>query len=391
MAEVVLLPGKERRVNLGHPWVFAGEVAEVKGELTPGDIVAVYDARGRFLGRGYANPKSQIFIRLLTRRQDEAINREFFARRLEAAADYRRRVVKHTTAYRLVNAEADFLPALIVDCYGDYLVVQFLALGMERFKELILELLVALFAPRGIYERSDVSVREREGLTPTSGLLYGEVPELVEIEEWGRRFQVNLHTGQKTGFFLDQRENRQVVASLATGLKVLDCFCYTGGFAVSAACGGAASVLGLDVSAPALALAQENAALNGVADRCTFREANCFDELRRLVQAGERFDLIILDPPAFTKAKEALPGAVRGYKEINLRAMKLLSPGGYLVTCSCSYHLTEELFLAVVAEAARDARRTLRLVELRRQARDHPMLLAAPETYYLKCGIFQVW
>ncbi|MEW6448014.1 MAG: class I SAM-dependent rRNA methyltransferase [Bacillota bacterium] len=391
MAKVFILPGKEKRVLSGHPWVYRAEVREVKGDFEPGDVVEVYDARNRFLGRGYANPASQIFIRLLTRRQDEAVDREFFRRRLETAANYRCKVVQNTNAWRLVNAEADFLPALVVDRYGDCLVVQFLALGIERFKSEIVGLLVELFNPRGIYERSDVSVREREGLTPVAGPLYGEVPQSVEIEEYGVCFRVDLHTGQKTGFFLDQRENRRAVAELALGARILDCFCYTGGFAVSAACGGAASVVGLDASGSALTLAAENAALNSVAEKCVFYEANCFDELRRLADAGTRFDMIILDPPAFTKSKEALPGALRGYKEINLRAMKLLPPGGYLVTCSCSYHLTEDLFLDVVAAAACDARRTLRLIEVRRQARDHPMLLAAPETYYLKCGIFQVF
>ncbi|WP_334110001.1 class I SAM-dependent rRNA methyltransferase [Thermodesulfitimonas autotrophica] len=390
MAEVVLLPGKEKRVQAGHPWVYRTEVGAVRGEFAPGDVVDIRDARGRYLGRGYANPASQIFIRFLTR-QDEAVDRVFWRRRLELAAAYREKVVKGTTAYRLVNAEADFLPALIVDRYGAYLVVQFLSLGMERFKTLITELLVELFSPQGIYERSDVAVREREGLALVTGPLYGEVPQFVEIDEGGTRFRVDLHAGQKTGFFLDQRENRRAVAELAAGARVLDCFCYTGGFAVSAARGGAAAVLGIDISGAALALARENAALNGVANRCTFHEANSFDALRHLAAAGERFDLVVLDPPAFTKSKEALPGAIRGYKEINLRAMKLLPSGGFLVTCSCSYHLTEDLFLQVVAAAAHDARRTLRLVELRRQARDHPVLMNVPETYYLKCGIFQVF
>jgi len=390
MAEAILLAGKEKRVLAGHPWVYRSEVSTIRGDFAPGEVLDVRDARGRFLGRGYANPASQIFIRLLTRK-DEPVDRNFFRRRLEAAAAYRQKIVKNTTAYRVVNAEADFLPALVVDRYGACLVVQFLALGIERFKALLVELLVELFNPLGIYERSDVNVRAREGLAPESGPLFGTVPQFTEIDEGGIRFRVDLHTGQKTGFFLDQRENRRAVAELAAGARVLDCFCYTGGFAVSAALGGAASVLGVEISGPALALARENAALNGVAERCTFREANAFDILRQLADEGERFDLVILDPPAFTKSKEALPGAIRGYKEINLRAMKLLRPGGFLVTCSCSYHLTEDLFLSVVMAAASDARRTLRLVELRRQARDHPVLLAAPETYYLKCGIFQVF
>ncbi|MEW6173366.1 MAG: class I SAM-dependent rRNA methyltransferase [Bacillota bacterium] len=386
-----LLPGKEKRLSSGHAWVYHSEVREVKGEFSPGDVVEVYDARDRFVGRGFINPASQILIRLLTRRRDEPVDRELFRRRIETAEAYRRKVVKETTAWRMINAEADFLPALIVDRYGDYLVVQFLALGMERFKEMLVQLLVERYNPRGVYERSDVSVREREGLEPSSGLLYGEVPRFAEISENGARFRVDLHSGQKTGFFLDQRENRRVVAELAPGARVLDCFCYAGGFTVSATRGGAASVLALDVSGPALELAAANIALNDYTDRCLFREVNCFDELRRLAGEGERFDLVILDPPAFTKSKGALEGAVRGYKEINLRALKLLTPGGYLVSCSCSYHLSEGLFIEVITAAARDAKRTIRLVELRRQARDHPILPAMPETYYLKCGIFQVF
>jgi 23S rRNA (cytosine1962-C5)-methyltransferase len=371
--------------------VYLTQVGDVEGELTAGDVVEVFSAQGRFLGRGYANPSSQIFTRLLTRRRDEAIDREFFRRRLEAAAAYRQKVVKDTTAYRLVNAEADFLPALVVDRYGDFLAVQFLALGMDGFKPIIINLLIEMFAPHGIYERSDAGVRAREGLQPFSGPLYGETPKFVMMNENGVRYRVDLHTGQKTGFFLDQRENRQAVSELAAGARVLDCFCYTGGFAISAARAGAGSVLAVDSSGSALELAAQNAALNEVDDRCTFREANSFDELRGLADSGEQYDLVVLDPPAFTKSKEALAGAVRGYKEINLRALKLLVTGGYLATCSCSYHLGEALFLEIIAAAARDARRTLRLVEFRRQARDHPALLEVPETYYLKCGVFQVF
>ncbi|RJX20944.1 MAG: class I SAM-dependent rRNA methyltransferase [Ammonifex sp.] len=391
MARVILLPGREKRLLSGHPWVYFTQVGEVEGEFAAGDVLEVCDARGRFLGRGYANPSSQIFARLLTRRRDEAIDREFFRRRLEAAAAYRKKVVKDTTAYRLVNAEADFLPALVVDRYGNYLVVQFLALGMERFKQTVIELLIEMFTPEGIYERSDAGVRAREGLQPFSGPLYGEVPKFTVVSENGVRYRVDLHAGQKTGFFLDQRENRKAVAELAAGARVLDCFCYTGGFAVSTARAGAGSVLAVDSSGAALELAAQNALLNEVAGRCTFREANSFDELRGLADSGEQFDLVVLDPPAFTKSKQALAGAVRGYKEINLRALKLLVPGGYLATCSCSYHLGEALFLETIAAAARDARRTLRLVELRRQARDHPVLPEVPETYYLKCGVFQVF
>jgi 23S rRNA (cytosine1962-C5)-methyltransferase len=387
---VRLLPGRHRRVAAGHPWVYATEVAGVEGEFAPGDLVRVVDARGRFLGRGYANPASQILVRLLTRDPEEQVDRDFFRRRLTAALEYRRRVAPKAEACRLVFGEADFLPALIVDRFGPYLVLQTLALGIDRFKDLVVDVLVELLQPRGIYERNDVNVRGLEGLELRTGYLYGQFDPLVTFVEHGLRFAADLARGQKTGFFLDQRENRLALKDLAPGARVLDAFCYTGAFALHAALFGAREVVGVDIAPAAVDLAREHAHLNGLADRCRFYAANAFDELRRLAAAGEKFDLVILDPPAFTKSKEALPGAIRGYKEINLRAMKILRPGGFLVTCSCSYHLDEAAFLEVVLAAAADAGRVLRLVELRRQARDHPILPAARETYYLKCAIFQV-
>lgn len=391
MAVVKLTRRRYHRVLLGHPWVYRTEVEDIQGDFNPGDVVEVVDYRGRFVGRGYINPASQIIVRLLTREKGEKIDREFFRRRLMAALEYRRRVVRHTNACRLVFAEADFLPALIVDRFGDYLSVQTLALGIDVHKDTIVELLDELLNPAGIYERNDVPVRELEGLPLVTGFLKGPFNPLVEIEENGLRFLVDLAGGQKTGYFLDQRENRLALEGLAGGARVLDCFCHTGTFSVYAARFGAREVLGIDVAGDALEMARENAARNGFGQVCTFREGNAFDELRAMDRAGERFDLIILDPPAFTKSKEALEGAIRGYKEINLRAMKLLPSGGFLVTCSCSYHMTEDLFLEVLLDAARDVGRQLRLVEMRRQAKDHPMLLASPETYYLKCFVLQVW
>ncbi|MGB9825952.1 MAG: class I SAM-dependent rRNA methyltransferase, partial [Desulfofundulus sp.] len=367
------------------------EVEGIHGHFNPGDVVEVVDHRGRFVGRGYINPSSQILVRLFTREQGEKIDREFFRRRLAAALEYRRRVVRHTSACRLVFAEADFLPALVVDRFGDYLSLQTLALGIDVHKNTIVEILDELLKPAGIYERNDVSVRELEGLPLVTGFLKGPFNPVVEIEENGLRFLVDLAGGQKTGYFLDQRENRLALEGLAQGARVLDCFCHTGTFSIYAARFGAKEVLGIDVAGDALEMARENAARNGFQHICTFREGNAFDELRALDRAGERFDLIILDPPAFTKSKEALEGAIRGYKEINLRAMKLLPAGGFLVTCSCSYHMTEDLFLEVLLDAACDVGRQLRLVEMRRQAKDHPMLLASPETYYLKCFVLQVW
>lgn len=391
MATVRLTPGERHRVLHGHPWVYRTEIGDISGSFDPGDVVEVVDHRGRFVGRGYINLSSQIAVRLLTRDPREEIGKEFFRRRLAAALEYRRRVVRETSAFRLVFGEADFLPGLVVDRFGPYLSLQTLTMGMERWKKVIADLLEELLETAGIYERNDVHVRELEGLPLVKGFLKGSFDPLVEIEENGLRFLVDLAGGQKTGYFLDQRENRLALAGLAGGARVLDCFCHTGTFAVYAARFGAREVLGIDVDSKALALAQKNALQNGYEKSCSFREGNAFDELRALEKAGERFDLIILDPPAFTRSKEALEGALRGYKEINLRAMKLLPPGGFLVTCSCSYHVSEELFCRVLLDAARDVGRQLRLVEARRQARDHPMLLAVPETYYLKCFVLQVW
>jgi 23S rRNA (cytosine1962-C5)-methyltransferase len=364
----------------------------VDGACRPGDLAEVVDERGRFLGRGYINPRSTIAVRLLTRRR-ETIDRGFFARRLLRAWEYRRRLLPalDTDAVRVVFAEADFLPGLVVDKFGDYLAVQTLTAGMDRWQSTLVELLEEALRPKGICERNDAGVRAREGLELRRGWIRGEPEAPVVVREHGLSFYIDVAHGQKTGFFLDQRENRAALRGLVEGGRVLDAFCYTGAFSLHAAAYGAREVLGIDFSAEAVALAEANARLNGLAGRCSFRTANAFDELRNLERAGEKFDLAILDPPAFTRSKENLEGALRGYKEINLRAMRLLPPGGFLVTCSCSYHLSEEQFLEVVLAAARDARRTLRLVELRRQARDHPILPTHPESYYLKCLILQVF
>lgn len=389
-ATVKLARGRHARVADGHPWVYGTEVQDIEGNFNPGDIVEVYDFRGRFLGRGYINPASQILVRIMTRDRDEEINRDFFVRRIKAAWEYRQKVVKNTNACRVVFAEADLLPALVVDKFDRYLVVQTLALGIDVHRETITGVLDELIQPAGMYERNDVSVRELEGLPLKSGYIGKEFDPLVEINENGLTFEVDLAGGQKTGYFLDQRENRMALENLCTGARVLDCFCHTGTFSVYAARFGAKEVLGIDISGPALEVAARNAARNGVEEVCRFREANSFDELRAFDRAGEKFDLVVLDPPAFTKSKKALEGAVRGYKEINLRAIKILRPGGFLVTCSCSYHMSEGLFLEVINSAALDAGRPVRLVEVRRQAKDHPMLLASPETHYLKCVILQV-
>jgi 23S rRNA (cytosine1962-C5)-methyltransferase len=370
--------------------VYRTEVAGIEGHFNPGDIVEVLDSRGRFIGRGYINPASQIMVRLMTRSRDEEINGDFFRRRIGWALAYRQRVVRNTNACRLVFTEADFLPGLVVDSFGDYLAIQTLTLGMDRHRDTIVEVLEELLSPAGMYERNDVGVRELEGLPLRTGFIGEEFDTVVDIVENGRHFEVDLAGGQKTGYFLDQRENRMALETLCEGARVLDCFCHTGTFSIYAAGFGAREVLGIDISGPALSMAARNAARNSVEGVCSFREGNSFDELRAMERAGDRFDVIILDPPAFTKSKKALAGAVRGYKEINLRAMKLLNPGGFLVTCSCSYHMNEALFLEVINEAALDAGRMARLAEVRRQSRDHPMLMASPETYYLKCVVLQV-
>ncbi|NPV71733.1 MAG: class I SAM-dependent rRNA methyltransferase [Firmicutes bacterium] len=389
MAVVQLKKGMHHRIASGHPWLYRTEILEVNGQFRPGDVVDVVDFRGKPLGRGYINPKSQITVRMLTWRE-ESVDEAFFRRRIEAALDYRRRVLPGERSYRLVFGEADFIPGLIVDKFEEYLVIQTLALGIDRWKDTVVDILRDLLSPRGIYERNDAPVRELEGLDSRAGFIGEPFNPTIRIEENALSFLVDVEKGQKTGHFLDQRANRLVVMRLASGRRVLDCFCYTGGFSVHAAAGGALSVEGIDASEWAAGMARENASLNGVSGRCAFVAGNVFDELRGREHRRERYDMIVLDPPAFAKSRGALEGAVRGYKEINLRAMKLLNPGGILVTCSCSRHLTEDLLIDVVRDASADAGRPVRIVEKRTQASDHPFLVAAPESYYLKCLVLQV-
>jgi 23S rRNA (cytosine1962-C5)-methyltransferase len=321
-------------------------------------------------------------------RHDEPVDEAFFRRRVREAVAYRRRFGDFDSC-RLIFAESDFLPALIVDKFSNVLAVQCLCLGMEKWKDRIVRILAEEIAPRGIYERDDVPVRRLEGMEQVTGLLYGEVPDRVEMTENGVRYLVDVKFGQKTGFFLDQKENRAAIRPLAEGARVLDCFCHNGSFALNAAKYGAADVLGVDISEEAVAVARENALLNHL-PAAGFEAANCFDLLRGLSDKKERFDLVILDPPAFTKTRAALASALRGYKEINLRGMKLTRPGGFLVTCSCSQHVSPQAFSDMINEAARDSKTKLRLVENRGQAHDHPVLPPAPETHYLKCQILQV-
>ena len=385
---VYLRRGREQRVLGGHPWIFRSDIEREDG-AADGLPVRVLTSAGRFLAMAVYNPRSQISLRILSRR-DEPIDGAFIRGRVRRALDYRRRFADLGSC-RLIFAESDGLPAVIADKFGDVIVVQILCLGMERFKADIVDALVKELSPRGVYERNDVPVRELEGLSQQTGLLWGEVPDRVEMQENGVRFLVDVKEGQKTGFFLDQKENRAAIAPFVPGMRVLDCFTHTGSFALHAARYGAAEVTGVDISEHACACALENARLNGVEDRVRFECANAFDFLRAQQTAKAQYDVVILDPPAFTKTRSAVEGALRGYKEINLRGMKLTRDGGFFVTCSCSQHVTPDLFRGMLMDAQKDAHVQLRQIEWRTQGRDHPILLASPETQYLKCGIFQVF
>lgn len=388
MFTIRLATGREARILAGHPWIYKSEIARVEDEGEPGAIAHVRDSRGRFLGQAMVNLKSQIAARLVTR-DEEAIDAAFFERRIRDAASRCDRSVRGPDACRLIHGEADHLPGLIVDRYADLLAIQVLTAGMERVRDMLLEALREVVKPRAIFERNDASSRKLEGLELRKGFVWGEGESGLWIQEGELHFFVEVAEGQKTGFFLDQRENRQVVRGLAAGREVLDCFCYSGGFALNAATGGAASVMGIDMSADAITWAERSADRNGLSSRCRFTDGNAFDALRAFDREGRRFGMLTLDPPAFTKGKAAVAGALRGYKEINLRAMKLLGPGGILVTCSCSYHVDAPTFLDMLRTAAADAHREFRLLEFRTQSRDHPVLLAAKETQYLKCAILE--
>jgi 23S rRNA (cytosine1962-C5)-methyltransferase len=375
------------RVRQGHLWIYQSDVVDV--DVEGGSIVTVKDERGNFIGKALFSDRSQIALRFLTQSNEE-IDREWWRRRITDAAN-RRHIPTDTNAYRLIYSEGDLLPSLIVDRYDNVLVVQTLSQGTDAIKSLLIEILIEEFNPRAVIERNDARVRELEGLPLISGTVYGEAPEELEILQHGLRFRVEPLGGQKTGSFLDQRENRlaaRAAAQTTNKTRALDCFTFNGAFALHLAqvC---ASVIGIDISADAVAAAQRNAELNNF-DNVEFREANVFDALREMEGVGERFDVIVLDPPAFAKNRASLKAAIRGYKEINLRALKLLNTSGVLVTCTCSYHVSEELFLEILAQAAIDARRRLQIMEKRMQATDHPVLSGMPETYYLKCVIAKV-
>jgi 23S rRNA (cytosine1962-C5)-methyltransferase len=449
MVRIFLQRKRKKRLEQGHPWVFQSEIDHIEGEVIPGEIAEICNHNGHFLAKGYINSNSQIFARILTYNPKEEIDTDFFIRRVQEAWDYRRRFLEDTNACRVIYGEADFLPGLIVDKFADFLVIQVLSLGMEVRKQEIIAALQTCLRPKGIYERSDVPVRELEGLEQTKGLLWGEVPREVEIRENGLKMIVDLEEGQKTGYFFDQRENRAAIAPLMKGwgekhgltlqpvgedgeplqdrdgrertgvrplldeqgepvlrpvdkrhkivknpfwdgAEVLECFSHTGSFTLHACKYGAKKVTCLDISEHAIETAKKNVTLNGFLHRVEFVVANAFDYLREQVQAGRLWDVVILDPPAFAKTKSALPGAYRGYKDINLNGMKLIRDGGFLVTASCSYHMRPEMFMEVIADAALDAKKILRLVEYRTAGKDHPVIHGAVESEYLKFAIFEV-
>jgi len=392
-AIITLKKGEGRTVKAGGLWIYDNEIATAEGSFMDGDIVTVHDFDGYPMGRGYINRNSKIRIRLLTRRVEQQIDDAFLRMRLQNAWDYRKRTVD-TGSCRIVFGDADFLPGLVVDKFSDVLVVQSLALGIDRFKERIVALLKEILLTdgiqiRGVYERSDARERLKEGMQKVKGFLGAEFDTKVEIVENGVRYFVDVKEGQKTGFFLDQKYNRLAIQRLCKGAKVLDCFTHTGSFALNAALAGAESVLGVDASELAVAQARENAALNGLSDIARFECADVFELLPELERNGERFDVVILDPPAFTKSRETVKAAMKGYREINMRGLKLVKDGGFLATCSCSHFMDYENFTKVIAQAAQSVHKRLRQVEFRTQSPDHPILWAAEESYYLKFYIFQ--
>lgn len=389
MAKAILQKKISQRVANGHPWIFSNEINTIDGEVKPGDIIEVFTFDNRFVGKGYINPKSQITIRLLTRDKNEIIDERFIFNRIQAAWEYRKKI-GYTENCRLVFGEADFMPALIIDKFNDYFVIQTLSYGMEVWKNAIVEALQTIFHPKGIYERNDVPVRALEGLEQKKGWLTPPLDTTIIINENGLKFYVDIENGQKTGYFLDQQDNRRAIRHIVNGADVLGVFTYTGTFEIHAAHYGAKSVLGLDISENAVAQATKNAELNGLSNICRFDAVNAFDVLKQWGKDGRQYDVVMLDPPAFTKSRENIDKALTGYKEINLRGMKLVKPGGFLVTSSCTNLVSPEAFLETVNMAAKDARRKLRQVTFKAQSSDHPIIWGIENTNYLKFLIVQV-
>ena len=389
MTRVYLKKKISRRIEDGHPWIFVNEVNTIEGQVDGGDTVDVFTHDKKFMGRGYINPKSQIIVRLLTRDKNEQVNDDFFYHRLLQAWQYKSRLGYRENC-RLVFGEADFLPALIIDKFNDYFVLQTLALGMDKWKPAIVKALEKIFNPKGIYERNDVPVRELEGLPQVKGFLSAPFDTAVPINENGLKFIVDIENGQKTGYFLDQQDNRRAIERVVKGADVLGAFTYTGTFEIHAAHYGAKSVYGIDISANAVEQANRNAALNGLQDICRFEALNAFDVLKLWGKEGKQWDVVMLDPPAFAKSRENIEKAITGYKEINLRGMKLIKPGGFLVTSSCTNLVQPDLFLQIINMAAKDARRKLRQVTYQPQSADHPIIWGMENTHYLKFLIVQV-
>ena len=391
---VTLKKGEGRTIKSGGAWIFDNEIDTITGRFKNGDLVTVHDFDGYPMGSGFINQNSKIRIRMMTRKADQEIDHAFLTMRVKNAWDYRKTTVD-TSSCRIIFGEADFLPGLVIDKYEDILVVECLALGMEAFKEEIVMILRELLAKdgitiRGVYERSDANERTKEGLPKVKGFIGEEFDTTVEIVENGVHYLVDVANGQKTGFFLDQKYNRLAMQRICKGKKVLDCFTHMGTFALNAGIAGASDVTGLDISEYAVSQAEANARLNGLQNTVHFRCANVLDELPKLAAAGEKYDVVILDPPAFTKSREATKNAIKGYREINMKGLKLVKDGGYFATCSCSHFMTQELLAKTVKEAAKATHKRLRQVEFRTQAPDHPILWAADESYYLKFFIFQV-
>lgn len=389
-----LKKGEGRTIKAGGMWIYDNEIDTIMGSFTNGDIVTVHDFDGYFMGYGYINTQSKITIRLLSRKKDAVIDTDFFEKRVRDAWNYRKETID-TSCCRLIFGEADFLPGIVIDKFSDVLVVESLALGIDKWKETIVDALKKVLAEdgitiRGVYERSDAKVRLQEGMERYKGFMGAPFDTKVEIMENGVRYIVDVEDGQKTGFFLDQKNNRAAIHRFCKGKKVLDCFTHTGSFALNAGIAGAESVLGVDASELAVNQARENAGLNHLEDRVTFQCADVFEFLPQLEARKESFDVVILDPPAFTKSRNSVKNAVKGYREINVRGLKLVRDGGFLVTCSCSHFMEPELFARTIREAAAGAHKRLRQVEFRTQACDHPILWAADQSYYLKFYIFQV-
>ena len=393
-AIVTLKKGEGRTIKAGGAWIFDNEIDTITGRFKNGEVVTVHDFDGYPMGKGFINQNSKIRIRMMTRKPDQEIDESFLKMRVKNAWEYRKTTVD-TSSCRIIFGEADFLPGLVIDKYEDVLVVECLALGMEQFKEIIVNFLKDILAEdgikiRGVYERSDANERTKEGLSKVKGFIGDAFDTNVEIVENGVYYMVDVANGQKTGFFLDQKYNRLAMQRICKGKKVLDCFTHMGTFALNAGIAGAADVTGLDISEYAVSQAEANARLNHLENTVHFRQANVLDELPKLAQAGEKYDVVILDPPAFTKSREATKNAIKGYREINMKGLKLVKDGGYLATCSCSHFMTQDLLAKTVKEAAKATHKRLRQVEFRTQAPDHPILWAADESYYLKFFIFQV-